>query len=234
MRIMGGDGTREERAGASLVHTWPARAHGREHVARMWPGANRSCAECAKVQPRDEYTGNQWKKGIGVSRCRMCVNGLTGGHGGGGTQTARHNNSNSARIYDLDRPFAQGTFRWVAKGEYTDGQRAGQPCVCKWFKSGCTFESSFYDEDLKASEKATHIIDQWNQQRFIDKPIQLNQPAVWTFLGGRYEGQKHLVEPFIENWEKFNSNSGWSASKPIEQPHGRLAWRRRHSNNTDN
>ena len=115
-----------------------------------------------------------------------------------------------ASIDNLDHPFAQGAFRWVQKGRYTAGQRVGQACVCKWFKSGCTFEETFYSDDIKASEKATHIVEQWNQQHFINKKIQLNQPEVWTFKqGSRYAGQKHLIEPFIENWQKFNSNSGW-------------------------
>mmetsp|Transcript_13387 Transcript_13387/g.25575 ORF Transcript_13387/g.25575 Transcript_13387/m.25575 type:complete len:207 (-) Transcript_13387:272-892(-) len=41
----------------------------------------------------------------------------------------------------------------------------------------------------------------------------LNMPTVWTFNGGPRDGQKVLHEPFIANWEKFNSNSGWNSGK---------------------
>ena len=175
-----------------------------------WPPANRACAQCAEVLPRDEYSKNQYSKGLGLSRCSSCVHGIGSGGGPSGSQTARRNNATEASIDNLDHPFAQGAFRWVQKGRYTAGQRVGQACVCKWFKSGCTFEEIFYSDDIKASEKATHIVEQWNQQHFINKKIQLNQPEVWTFKqGSRYAGQKHLIEPFIENWQKFNSNSGW-------------------------
>lgn len=30
--------------------------------------------------------------------------------------------------------------------------------------------------------------------------------------GLRWEGQKHLVEPFINDYVKFNSNTGWACS----------------------
>jgi Alpha-kinase family len=42
--------------------------------------------------------------------------------------------------------------------------------------------------------------------------VVLNDPEVWTFENGAGEwaGRKVLQEPYIEEWEKFNSNSGWS------------------------
>jgi hypothetical protein len=125
---------------------------------------------------------------------------------------ARLNQSKTASFtqYDLDHPFAEGAFRYVAKGVYTSGPREGQKAVCKWFKSGVVFESSFYESDLKAVDKALDIIEKWNDAGFINKKITLNFPAVWVFSEGcSLAGQKVLQEPFIENWEKFNSNSGW-------------------------
>ena len=99
------------------------------------------------------------------------------------TQTARRNNAHSATFqqHDLDYPFAEGAFRWVAKGVYTEGHRAGEACVCKWFKTGGVMESHFYDTDISASQQAVHLIPKWNAKRLIDRMIKINLPEVWTF-----------------------------------------------------
>jgi hypothetical protein len=48
-----------------------------------------------------------------------------------------------------------------------------------------------------------------NAQGIITSTIFLNHPEVWVFDEySTYAGQKTLTEPFIENFEKFNSNSG--------------------------
>ena len=130
------------------------------------------------------------------------------------TKTARRNESHQATFtdYDLRNPFAQGAFRWVAKGKYTLGSRAGEACVCKWFKTGGVMESHFYDTDIASSNKAVELITRWNTQNLVDKMVKVNLPEVWTFqyTGSRFDGQKVLQEPFIHNYQKFNSNTGWS------------------------
>ncbi|KAL3926101.1 MAG: hypothetical protein SGBAC_013600 [Bacillariaceae sp.] len=94
------------------------------------------------------------------------------------------------------------------------GQRAGQACVCKWFKTGGVMEAHFYATDLSTSQKAVEIITKFNQGSFVDKVIQVNLPEVWTFepTSGSRAYQKVLQEPFIEKYQKFNSNTGWSDS----------------------
>jgi hypothetical protein len=127
--------------------------------------------------------------------------------------TARRNDSTRSTFtqHALDNPFAAGAFRWVAKGRYTKGARSGEQCVCKWFKNGIVFEEEFFKEDIKAVEKALHLIEEFNAQGFVDKVVRLNIPSVWTFEhGSRMAGQKVLQEPFIESYQKFNSNSGWA------------------------
>lgn len=125
----------------------------------------------------------------------------------------RINSSNrgSWKTEDLDNPFAEGGFRWVAKGVYTEGERKGQACVCKWFKTGIVFESTFWEEDVKASAKALEIVEAFNKVKAVDKQIRINVPGVWKFLEGSGErtGSRFLCEPFIENYQKFNSSSGW-------------------------
>lgn len=109
----------------------------------------------------------------------------------------------------MDRSFvfAQGAFRNVHKGTYTVGRRAGQPCVCKIFKTGSVFEDSYFECDMKVVGKTLHLVEQWNNLRFVDKLIQVNKAEVWTFESN---GERNLVEPFIYNWQKFNSNTGWT------------------------
>ena len=44
----------------------------------------------------------------------------------------------------------------------------------------------------------------------INQVVQVNIPEVWTFLAGHLTGKRILQEPFIENYQKFNSNTGWA------------------------
>merc|ERR1711937_404765 len=77
--------------------------------------------------------------------------------------TARRNNASEAEFTQkaLDNPFAEGAFRYVAKGKYTKGERQGQRCVCKWFKTGSVFEESFFETDIKTSKMAIEIISRF-------------------------------------------------------------------------
>ena len=181
---------------------------------------NRHCASCGRNLSRNSYSRNQWSKPVGESRCFSCVE--SGGSvnnnnaSNRASQTARTNNSSSASFsyHNLRNPFAEGGFRWVAKGEYTDGQRLGEACVCKWFKTGHVFENSFFNLDIKATEKALALVKEWNSRRFVNKIVKVNIPAVWVFhdngSGNSWVGRKVLQEPYIDNYVKFNSNSGWA------------------------
>ena len=176
----------------------------------------RVCAECNRSLHRSSYSNNQRvNKCPGASRCASCV---AGNHESNNnsvdpSQTARRNNATRATFTNdaLDYPFAEGAFRYVAKGRYTHGNRAGEQCVCKWFKTGGVMEASFYDADIDASNMAVRLITKWNEKRFIDRMVKINLPEVWTFRPGcSFAGQKVLQEPFITNYQKFNSNTGWS------------------------
>lgn len=116
----------------------------------------------------------------------------------------------------MANPFVQGAFRWVAKGAYVDGGRQGQACVCKWFKAGGTMDSDYFTLDIKSVDKALEIINHFNQLNILNKTVKVNVPEVWVWGGNNSRaGQKSLVEPFIQNYKKFNSNSGWTdESKP--------------------
>lgn len=129
--------------------------------------------------------------------------------------TARRNNASNAEFTHnaLENPFAEGAFRYVAKGKYTKGARQGQDCVCKWFKTGSVYEETFYEADIKTAKKCIEIITAFNNEQCIDRLVQVNLPEVWQFeerSGTRWRGRKVLQEPYIQNYQKFNSNTGWS------------------------
>lgn len=105
---------------------------------------------------------------------------------------------------------AQGTFRWVAKGTYAEGERQGQECVAKWFKSGSVMSEDYFALDIKAVDKAVELAEKFKQAKVLGSAVKVNVASVWTFKDGVREGQKALIEPFIPNYRKFNSNSGWN------------------------
>ncbi|KAK4007968.1 alpha-protein kinase 1 [Daphnia magna] len=122
---------------------------------------------------------------------------------------ARENKSTDAKIF-CNTIFASGSFKNVYRGEYTKGERAGEECVCKIFKSGSVYEESYFQVELKVVAKALEIVNKFNRDKHIDQNIWLNQPAVWTFIEGNKNGEKAIIEPMITNFEKFNSNTGWT------------------------
>ena len=135
---------------------------------------------------------------------------------------ARENNATRANI-NTSVLFAEGAFKNVYKGKYTQGDRSGEECVCKIFKSGSVYEDSYFENELKVVDKALEIINQFNKDGIINKSIWLNMPTVWTFLeGSSRAGEKNLIEPMITNFEKvyatlmikFNSNTGWTPEEP--------------------
>jgi hypothetical protein len=175
----------------------------------------RVCASCERSLPLSSYTINQFKKGDGTSRCITCVH----GHRSditpeGKSSSGRYNNASGGFVQneELARLFAQGSFRYVAEGRYTGGARKGQRNVVKWFKTGVVFEEEYFRLDIKAVDKAVEIVDRFNELDLINRFVRVNVPEVWTFKddAGKLAGMKHLCEPFICNYEKFNSNSGWT------------------------
>ncbi|KAI4859329.1 kinase-like protein [Hypoxylon rubiginosum] len=175
----------------------------------------RKCVSCGRDLPRSSYTANQFAKGVGASRCAGCVHGHSADVPSASEfDSGRYNISSSATIpnSELNSPFAEGAFRWVAKGTYTSGSRSGQTCVAKFFKTGAVFEADYFTLDIKAVNKALEIVNRFNELNIVNKSVKINVPAVWTFddNSGEWAGQRMLIEPFIQNYQKFNSNTGWT------------------------
>ena len=118
----------------------------------------------------------------------------------------RQNHATKAKIVEWD--WSEGAFRRVHKGQYAAGDRIGQHCVSKVFKSGSVFEADYFKHDLAVVEKSAEIVEQFN--RALDVQIQVNIPQVWEFT---LNEEKNLVEPYIKNFRKFNSNTGWNDSE---------------------
>ncbi|KAI1169547.1 kinase-like domain-containing protein [Nemania sp. FL0916] len=118
---------------------------------------------------------------------------------------SRQNDSDYAWIWE-EKVFASGAFKDVYQGWYIGGGRDGRRCVAKEFKTGSVFEESYFAEEMRVIERTQRIIDDCHKARFIDKRILLNRPEVWDRC---HNGSKTLVEPMIDNFEKFNSNTGW-------------------------
>eukprot|EP00516_Mucochytrium_quahogii_P011074 CAMPEP_0203784622 /NCGR_PEP_ID=MMETSP0100_2-20121128/564_1 /ASSEMBLY_ACC=CAM_ASM_000210 /TAXON_ID=96639 /ORGANISM=" , Strain NY0313808BC1" /LENGTH=295 /DNA_ID=CAMNT_0050686615 /DNA_START=258 /DNA_END=1146 /DNA_ORIENTATION=+ len=167
---------------------------------------------------KSSYSVTQWRKGAAQARCAGCVEGKKKDNSDKpGFDCRRLSGSSNATFTEeaLEHPFAQGAFKWVAKGTYVGGIRGGQAAVSKWFKSGSVYESHYFDADMKVSAKAVEIIQKFNDIQLLNpkNKVMVNIPAVWTFhvSSGLWAGQKAMIEPFIENYEKFNSNSGWKS-----------------------
>ena len=181
----------------------------------------RVCADCGRNLPQSSYTANQYSKGAGISRCANCVHGhYSDTPATGYLDSGRHNESNAAicKSSDLEYPFSQGAFRWVALGRYKSGPRQGQECVVKWFKTGAVFSEDYFALDIKAVHKALELVNKFNQLNIVSKFVKINVAQVWTFTkdsSGGWAGQTALCEPFIEGYQKFNSNTGWNDDSEV-------------------
>ncbi|KAI0973660.1 kinase-like domain-containing protein [Xylaria arbuscula] len=120
---------------------------------------------------------------------------------------SRHNHSTSASI-DRTYLFASGTFKNVYEGQYIEGRRAGERCVAKEFKESSPYEEKYFEEEMKIIRTSQKIIDDWHDAGIVRNHILLNIPEIWVYRGRRRDAFS-LVEPMINNYEKFNSNSGW-------------------------
>jgi hypothetical protein len=178
----------------------------------------RVCFACGSDLPRSAFSRSQWSRGVGNSRCAECVQ---ESHWAGARKaTARRNDALAHDWDNWDNPDAEGTFRYVGYGRYTRGSRTGQRCVVKWFKDELQGDfDAFYETELATVDKALQLLTAWNGAGVVKTTVRLNLPEVWTQTRcwGSCDGEDDctdeltLVEPFIDNFTKFNSNSGWVA-----------------------
>ena len=169
----------------------------------------------------------------------------------GGEQRMRPRIRNLSKRANIDfdaAPFASGAFRNVYSGTYTgDGPQKGEPCVGKRFRSGCVFESVFFEQDIKAVGRCKSIVTAFNKAAIVNKTIFLNEPTVYEAAVPGADGRKELClvearaaiippsptrarafppvharrsspQPLIEgDYTKFNSNTGHTNGSDVMQ-----------------
>ncbi|KAI1347626.1 kinase-like domain-containing protein [Xylaria sp. FL0043] len=105
----------------------------------------------------------------------------------------------------MQRVYAKGTFKEVFRGEYLEGENRGRKCVAKIFKDRSTYESWQFDLEMSIINATQRVLDNWLEARVHKGLIRLNKPEIWMNARGR----KAMVEPWLQNFKKWNSNSGW-------------------------
>lgn len=79
----------------------------------------------------------------------------------------------------------EGASRLVSKGTYTEGDRKGQSCVSKWFKTEYVSQRyAFFALDIRAVGKAIEIVEKWNAEKYTASTIWVNKAAVWYSTQG--------------------------------------------------
>ena len=61
------------------------------------------------------------------------------------------------------------------------------------------------------SDKAIEIVDAFNKAKKFKHFMQVCKPDVWVRTRTK---QRFLVEPFLSNFQHFNSNTAWAGSTP--------------------
>ncbi|KAI0423549.1 kinase-like domain-containing protein [Xylaria sp. FL1042] len=117
---------------------------------------------------------------------------------------ARENKAESAWA-PMKRIYAAGTFKAVYKGEYLTGENKGKLCVAKVFKNRKLYEDWQFDLELKIVNQTQSILDSWRDANIVRSRIRLNKPEIWR----NESGSKAMVEPWLNAFTKWNSNSGW-------------------------
>ncbi|KAM7194159.1 Protein kinase-like domain containing protein [Naviculisporaceae sp. PSN 640] len=175
----------------------------------------RRCRTCRLAWPAGLYTNAQWALGSRRSQCYGCYFGITQTLPGAAPDPLTHgrysNHSGTAEFTNdaFTNPLAKGGFRSIAKGKYIWGPMKGADCVGKWFRTAEVAPDDFYGFDIEVFGKAQGLVALFNAQGILLRPALVNQPLVAPPLYPRIP-YRALIEPFLENWRNFNSNTGWT------------------------
>lgn len=129
----------------------------------------------------------------------------------------RHNKSSEVEIDASGGIFASGTFKDVYLGRYVNGPRRGQRCVAKVFKDEVADPqgreaAKHFQAELDVVQLTQRIIDDFDRTGYTGNTgysLQLNHHAVWPTFDEHGDLIEMMIEPYIEGFQKFNSNSGW-------------------------
>ncbi|KAM0479033.1 hypothetical protein ACHAPX_005012 [Trichoderma viride] len=177
-------------------------------MRRVYAGCNRNPHEPG-------YSSEQWDKGFGTFRYVTCADGqalVNAANQKPGTTRFEEQFFSSVSFSHPYEPYVETTLRSVAKGAYGLGPRWNEPCVVKWFKSSANFADVFFTLDVNAVNLAMEIVNKFNKC-LTYKTIKVNIPEMWTASNDStspWAGKTVLCEPFIKDYQKFNSNTGWN------------------------
>ncbi|CAG8978134.1 hypothetical protein HYALB_00013017 [Hymenoscyphus albidus] len=129
----------------------------------------------------------------------------------------RRNQSDQA--FFGEKIIAKGSAKGARLGRYTDGTRKDQKCIGKGFLAGNKKPGSRQlKEEINILNIAQILIDGFNDERVIPYKVLLNRFEIWDarIAKGGFQASSSdlrrdgdflmMVEPFIENYEKWMTN----------------------------
>ncbi|CAG8949468.1 hypothetical protein HYFRA_00007698 [Hymenoscyphus fraxineus] len=124
-----------------------------------------------------------------------------------------------------EKIIAKGSAKGARLGRYTDGKRRDEKCIGKGFLAGNKkLDSKQLREEINILNIAQTLIDGFNSQGVIPHKVLLNRFEIWDarITKGGYNASSSdlrrdgnfvmMVEPYIENYEKWMTNL--NAPKP--------------------
>lgn len=136
--------------------------------------------------------------------------------------------TNEATLLGLDpgfmkHPRRKGTVYNVGIARNYIGTDSGNVCVLKWKRhSHHCDDKDHLRSSVKTANKAAEII--YNFLHDTDTKgwiIKINKPKIVECDDdSEYSGKRALVEPYIKDFQKFNSNTGWA--KDTHRTYGKV------------
>ena len=122
--------------------------------------------------------------------------------------SAARTNLTSKSVSISNNRLGEGAFRECFHGTYVGGNRNQQEAACKRFKKRFrVMEEEYFAADFRIAERAIDYAEEWNQFCPDRREITVSKGDIHTLQGVQY-----LVEPYIRDFNKFTSNSGWIKS----------------------
>lgn len=130
--------------------------------------------------------------------------------------SAARTNLTSQSVSISDYKLGEGAFRECYEGTYVGGNRNQQEAACKSFKTRFRgMENEYFADDFRIADRVIDYAEEWNEFCPNKKEITVSRGDI---ISSR-DGVKYLVEPYIRDFGKFTSNSGWIA------PESELGWK---------
>jgi Alpha-kinase family len=122
--------------------------------------------------------------------------------------SAARTNLTSTNVHISNTKIGDGAFRDCFLGTYVGGNRNQQEAACKRFKPRFRIvESEYFAADFRIADRVIEYAEEWNGFCPDRREIIVSRGD----LHKSNSGIQYLVEPYIRDFTKFTSNSGWIA-----------------------